>query len=189
MQPRSVKEHRVEDREPDVLVGKQLALVVVPAFAAPSELTDVERLGTVGPAARAAGAPLDVRSTSTRLDYAGFECRLPDRPTGDVRARLEQRALELEGYRVRTATNGKEGLAALPGMATPCLILLDLMMPVMDGWAFAEALRQDDKLASIPVVVVTAFADKARPVRQASGVLKKPVSLEYLLQMVRQYCH
>jgi Ni,Fe-hydrogenase III large subunit len=57
---------------------------------------DVERLGTVGPAARAAGASLDVRSTSTGLDYAGFECRLPERPTGDVRARLEQRALELE---------------------------------------------------------------------------------------------
>ena len=57
---------------------------------------DVVRLGTVGPAARAAGAALDVRSTSTRLGYADFECRIPERPTGDVRARLEQRALELE---------------------------------------------------------------------------------------------
>jgi Ni,Fe-hydrogenase III large subunit len=57
---------------------------------------DVERLGTVGPAARAAGVALDARATSSRLDYEAFECRLPERPVGDVRARLEQRALELE---------------------------------------------------------------------------------------------
>ena len=56
---------------------------------------DVERLGTVGPPARAAGVALDARSSSTRLAYEDFEPRLPDRPEGDVRARLEQRALEL----------------------------------------------------------------------------------------------
>ena len=57
---------------------------------------DVERLGTVGPAARAAGVARDARSISPRLVYPGFEPRLPDRPDGDVRARLEQRAVELE---------------------------------------------------------------------------------------------
>jgi len=57
---------------------------------------DVDRLGTVGPGARAAGVASDVRSVSPRLHYEGFACRLPDRPDGDVRARLEQRALELE---------------------------------------------------------------------------------------------
>jgi len=57
---------------------------------------DVERLGTVGPAARAAGVPVDARAVSPRLAYAGFEPRVPERPDGDVRARLEQRALELE---------------------------------------------------------------------------------------------
>ena len=57
---------------------------------------DVQRLGTVGPAARAAGIARDVRSNSSRLAYARFEPRLPERPDGDVRARLEQRALELE---------------------------------------------------------------------------------------------
>jgi Ni,Fe-hydrogenase III large subunit len=57
---------------------------------------DAERLGTVGPAARAAGVALDARTASPRLTYADFECRLPDRPAGDVRARLEQRVLELE---------------------------------------------------------------------------------------------
>ena len=57
---------------------------------------DVERLGTVGPAARAAGVARDARTTSPRLAYPGFEPRLPERPDGDVRARLEQRALELD---------------------------------------------------------------------------------------------
>jgi Ni,Fe-hydrogenase III large subunit len=57
---------------------------------------DVERLGTVGPAARAAGVALDVRSAGTGLAYEDFEPRLPERPDGDVRARLEQRALELD---------------------------------------------------------------------------------------------
>jgi Ni,Fe-hydrogenase III large subunit len=56
---------------------------------------DVDRLGTVGPAARAAGVALDVRADTPRLDYPGFEPRTPERPDGDVRARLEQRALEL----------------------------------------------------------------------------------------------
>jgi len=58
--------------------------------------TAVARLGTVGPAARAAGVALDERAASPRLAYAGFVCRLPDRGAGDVRARLEQRSLELD---------------------------------------------------------------------------------------------
>ncbi len=57
---------------------------------------DVRRLGTVGPAARAAGVAEDARSTAKGLAYTDFECLTPDRPDGDVRARLEQRALELE---------------------------------------------------------------------------------------------
>ncbi len=56
---------------------------------------DVVRLGTVGPAARAAGVAVDSRSTAAGLDYPGFEVQTPARPTGDVRARTEQRMLEL----------------------------------------------------------------------------------------------
>ena len=102
--------------------------------------TAVARLGTVGPAARAAGVALDVRSTSARLAYAGFECRLPERPEGDVRARLEQRSLELdqsleialqllEGPLQPTAATsvGKEdpvgvGLVESPRGATLCVV-------------------------------------------------------------------
>lgn len=98
-------------------------------------------------------------------------------------------ALELEGYTVTTAANGQEGLDVLPTMPTPCLILLDLMMPVMNGWAFAEALRADMMLAPIPVVVVTAFAEKAARVTQARGILKKPIDFDSLLRVVKQFCH
>ena len=98
-------------------------------------------------------------------------------------------ALELEGYQVFTASNGKEGLELLPKMPVPCLILLDLMMPVMNGWEFALALEEKDMiLATIPVVVVTAFADQAKTIK-AKGVIKKPVDLEVLFQMVKRWCN
>lgn len=71
-------------------------------------------------------------------------------------------ALEMEGYTVFTADNGQEGLEMLPKMPTPCLILLDLMMPVMNGWQFAEVISKDMTLATIPVVLVTAYGDRAR---------------------------
>jgi len=96
-------------------------------------------------------------------------------------------ALELEGYSVRTASNGKEGIDALPEMPRPCMILLDLMMPVMDGWAFVKALRLDMELASIPVVVVTAFSERARDIR-AEAIIKKPVDLDSMYEIVRGFC-
>lgn len=97
-------------------------------------------------------------------------------------------ALEFENYQVFAAENGKEGLEILPKIPRPCLILLDLMMPVMDGWAFAEALEQDMILASIPVVVVTAFAEKAKTIKKVRGLIKKPIDMDTLLDLVKQYC-
>lgn len=95
--------------------------------------------------------------------------------------------LEFAGYAVETAENGKVGIERLATIETPCLILLDLMMPVMDGWAFAEAMKKDMMLAAIPIVVVTAFADKAQNV--GSGrIIKKPVELDILLRLVKEYC-
>lgn len=96
--------------------------------------------------------------------------------------------LEIEGYKVKTALNGRIGLELLPQMEKPCLILLDLMMPVMDGWAFTEALEQDVVLACIPVVVVTAFSEKATSIKLARSIIKKPVDIDVLLRIVEQYC-
>jgi CheY-like chemotaxis protein len=95
--------------------------------------------------------------------------------------------LEMEGYKIFSAANGKEGLEYLPKMTGPCLILLDLMMPVMNGWEVAAALRDDTILATIPVVVVTAYPAKAKEV-QARSIIRKPIDLEVLLNIVSKYC-
>src|SRR5579859_6563754 len=95
--------------------------------------------------------------------------------------------LEFEGYRVFTAGNGREGYDLLPKIDRCCLVLVDLMMPVMDGWQFIEAAGSNRMLARTPIVVVTAFAERARGIR-ARAVLRKPVDLDYLLKMVREYC-
>lgn len=95
--------------------------------------------------------------------------------------------LEIEGYRIATAGNGKEGLEQLPRMERPCLILLDLMMPVMNGWEFMQVLEKDMILATIPVVIVTAYGTRGIETK-AQGLIKKPIKLDELLSIVKQYC-
>jgi CheY-like chemotaxis protein len=98
-----------------------------------------------------------------------------------------QLALELEGYDVHTAANGKEGFEVLGRIRKPCVILLDLMMPSMNGWEFAVAMAKSERHKSIPIVVVSAFEDQAQglPVR---SVLKKPIDLSTLLDVVHHWC-
>jgi len=96
-------------------------------------------------------------------------------------------ALELYGYEVSVAANGKEGLERLKTISKPCLILLDLMMPIMNGWQFAEALQEDMILAAIPIAVVTAFSERAKEVH-AQAIVKKPVDVDALIKVVQQYC-
>jgi CheY-like chemotaxis protein len=106
----------------------------------------------------------------------------------DIRESLED-VLTAEGYRVITAENGRQGLERLRDQTDPCIILLDLMMPVMSGGEFLAELRANDVLATIPVVVVSAWPDEAAFVRaQAQGYVKKPVSLDVLLELVARYC-
>jgi two-component system, chemotaxis family, chemotaxis protein CheY len=92
--------------------------------------------------------------------------------------------LEAEGFVVRRARNGKEALEQLePDF--PKLILLDLMMPVMDGWEFSQRMRE--RKISVPVIVLSAdrnVGTKARDIG-AVGHLAKPFELNDLLQMVR----
>lgn len=105
----------------------------------------------------------------------------------DIRETFRQ-LLEMEGYDVLTAANGKEGLDVLKREAQPGLILLDLMMPVMNGWEFLAVQKDDPKLANIPVVVVTAAGKDKEGTVQTAGFIRKPVELEALLATVRQYC-
>jgi CheY-like chemotaxis protein len=95
--------------------------------------------------------------------------------------------LEFEGYKVFTAAHGKEGLNLLSAIPKPCLILLDLMMPVMDGWGFIAAIQKDTAYSAIPVFVVTAFGDKAKTIH-ANGIINKPVDLDRLSEVVKTYC-
>jgi CheY-like chemotaxis protein len=100
----------------------------------------------------------------------------------DIRLALTQ-VLSDEGYRSIAARDGVEGLALLREGPQPKVILLDLMMPNMDGWQFRRALRSDPEVASIPVIVVT--ADPAAEARihtlGVAGFLKKPVSIDALV--------
>lgn len=99
--------------------------------------------------------------------------------------------LEMEGFAVTTAENGEEALKLLQASQHPCLILLDLMMPVMNGWQFLEALKKDHQhvLATIPVVVVSAVADLASVQQQyACRIMKKPVSVATLVELAHEYC-
>ncbi len=91
-----------------------------------------------------------------------------------------------EGYSVRLASNGREALNTLTeSERPPCLVLLDLMMPIVSGEQVLEMLKRDGVLARIPVVVLSA---SRTPTRGNAGLLGKPVDLEALLSMVARYC-
>jgi len=100
-------------------------------------------------------------------------------------------ALEAEGYRVVTAADGQEALDWLrKGAARPCVILLDLMMPRLDGMQFRTETLNDPELAVIPVVVLSAdpsIINTAKSLNFA-GSLRKPVPLEALLAAVHAHC-
>jgi CheY-like chemotaxis protein len=96
--------------------------------------------------------------------------------------------LTLEGFEAATAANGREALAYLRTSGKPDVILLDLMMPVMDGWEFRRQLQADPKLAPVPVIVLSAL-DHARGANvDAAAFLKKPLDFDRLLHLVRAYC-
>lgn len=98
--------------------------------------------------------------------------------------------LEEEGFDVLWATNGKEALSCLATNLAPRLILLDLMMPVMNGWEFQQALRSDPGLSGIPVIVISAEPDLDRETHSLAvdGYLSKPFQLTALLDTVHRFC-
>jgi CheY-like chemotaxis protein len=98
------------------------------------------------------------------------------------------RFLELEGFNVETAENGKRALERLGSGVGACVILLDLMMPVMDGWQFRQEQIRDSALADIPVIVVSAAGRERLEKIQADAYLSKPVDLDELLGCVTQFC-
>jgi CheY-like chemotaxis protein len=106
----------------------------------------------------------------------------------DLREMMAQ-MLTLEGFQAVAVANGREALAYLHESERPDVILLDLMMPVMDGWEFRRQQQADPALAPVPVIVLSAL-DQARATSlEAEAFLKKPLDFDRLLSLVRTYCH
>ena len=106
----------------------------------------------------------------------------------DIRDSLRE-ALQSEGFTVHTSTNGAEALDAIEDGLRPRLVLLDLLMPVMNGWHFLQALGQN-----IPILVLSAYITGAKTMAEAAairrpiGFMRKPINLDQLLEVVRSQC-
>ncbi|WP_437680825.1 response regulator [Sorangium sp. So ce131] len=96
--------------------------------------------------------------------------------------------LEEEGYAVASAANGREALDCLRDDPTFALVLLDLMMPVMDGFQFRAEQKSDPALASLPVVVMTARGGMDRAGFDAEAVVSKPFDLLLLMGAIERSC-
>jgi CheY-like chemotaxis protein len=103
----------------------------------------------------------------------------------DIREALAE-ALSDEGYETRMAANGRDALQLLRSDATSreSVILLDLMMPILDGYGFLEAQREDPQLAAIPVAIITAGASPDRARLGSAPILTKPVDMAKLLRVL-----
>jgi len=105
----------------------------------------------------------------------------------DLRDMMAQ-MLTIEGFAATAVANGREALDYLHQAIKPHVILLDLMMPVMDGWEFRRRQQCDPKLAQVPVVVVTAAGQYGTSSIDAARILPKPLRLEHVLDALREYC-
>lgn len=106
-------------------------------------------------------------------------------------ARALSNLLEDEGYRVVAAENGKRGLELVEAGLRPNAIILDLMMPVMDGWDFRAEQLKDPAIRETPVIVLTATGFSRRTIREQFGsveYLAKPPSTDHLLNTLRRVC-
>lgn len=107
----------------------------------------------------------------------------------DIRETLTE-ILGDEGYRVTGVRNGREALDYLGAQTRPSLILLDMMMPEMDGWRFRQEQQRNPAISGIPVVILSAHGN-VREAALALGVadyLRKPLRVENLLEIAERYC-
>src|SRR5205814_2293800 len=95
-----------------------------------------------------------------------------------------------DGYEVQTARDGREALRVLRSAFRPSVILVDLLMPVMDGWQLCDELAADSELASIPVILMSASGGPLPPPRPSSLVrlFRKPFTFLQLLDAIAKGC-
>jgi chemotaxis family two-component system sensor histidine kinase/response regulator PixL len=103
----------------------------------------------------------------------------------DLRETMRE-ALELNGYAVVAACDGQAALEELEHIEHICVVLLDLIMPRMNGWDFCARLRERSSLADVPVIVHSSAPTPAPA--GATRVLAKPMEFHKLLSVVREYC-
>lgn len=108
----------------------------------------------------------------------------------DIRRNL-RKLLESEGYKVDLAVNGLAALEVLSAASElPCLIFLDLMMPVMDGIQFRAVQAKDPRLSQVPVVIMSAHGqlEETRAKLGLLTALRKPVDVDAILSVVSEIC-
>jgi CheY-like chemotaxis protein len=96
--------------------------------------------------------------------------------------------LELEGFHVESAANGQQALDKLTDGLRPGVIILDLMMPVMDGWQIRKRQMEDPRFAGIPTIVVSAAGRDRMAQVTADAYLAKPIDMDELLTRVAGFC-
>ncbi len=98
--------------------------------------------------------------------------------------------LRLDGFQVQMAANGEDALEQLRSGSRPSLILLDLIMPVMDGFQFRAQQRRDPQLANIPVIVISGSLEMRRRMDalQAIEYIDKPIDPTTLLEVIHRHC-
>ena len=131
-------------------------------------------------ATRQSGGPLPAD-----LDMTGYVLVVED--NDDIREMMAL-ALQLAGARVACASNGREALALLTVRPPPNLILLDLMMPVMNGWELSAALKRDEVLSKIPIVVISAMGEAGAAGLHPAEFISKPVDIDHLIDVVTEHC-
>jgi len=102
--------------------------------------------------------------------------------------RLMSKFLKLEGFSPVPAANGQEALTYLRGGGDASVILLDLRMPVMDGWAFRREQKGDPVIANIPIVILSGIETDGVQELDAAAAFHKPVSFPEIVGVVRRLC-
>lgn len=92
-----------------------------------------------------------------------------------------------EGFEVQEAESGDKALAWLRAVdRTPCIILVDLMMPGVSGWDLIELLRAEDRFVAIPVIV-TSVLDESKAPAGIAGFMRKPIDLELMISLIKRH--
>jgi CheY-like chemotaxis protein len=142
-----------------------------------------KKSGRIAPEPVRVGAPTQGR----RVRDDAMPCVLIVEDDPDIREFM-QFLLSASGYETMTAANGEEALRRMKERR-PCMVLLDLMMPVMDGFDFRARQLEDPALAPVPVLCLTAMFDPAYVTERLSvPCLNKPVSVDRLLMEVEERC-